>query len=616
MKVEYSEGFSILRGAAGNGDGNAVFGDEKNNDNGSDSFAAAFLRGNDYIAGYEGDDKLFGREGDDKIFGGVGIDTLYGGAGNDSLNAGGYAYGRDVSGEIVDVAYGGTGDDEIWVGDGSKLKAYGGDGFDTLNASYLDFTPESFYEFFDIKPYNVVRIDVETGLVHLKDSTKSQSTDKDNVSIDGIEVIQVSESVAKALKGWAPDPYIATPGEAGTVDLADYNGTVDLTGLVSPDEINSMIDRFVDEKDYGFIDGAVISNGDGTYTVTFPAEGSVFGFGDWEFKNIHQAIISREVIDNLENNGFTVTPYVVQPGETGTIDAPIVDISLLEDQTASISSSFIRYLGNEMVEDPLTYNADGTYTVTVKPNFVNILLVEIDELDIKNAEKFIISSEVADELLKNSFTPAAYVVQPGETGTIDAPVVDVSLLEDEEPHLIDILAIALQKEQIEDDAIVDNGDGKYSVTFIVDVSIFLQEYKPLVLYNPEKLIISSEVAEDLLAKGFTLAQSAYVAQDGEADIDASQNGGVVDLSGLADINNIIELLSRNTGWIESIAEDGTIVLSKGGIEAIAAGELTIYSEAADDFVTITITNADTLIVGVEKAQDLSNNTGIELTPVG
>lgn len=135
-------GNDLLEGGSGNDDIEGLYGDDT-------IFGGD---GNDHVFGRDGADLIYGGDGGDTLVGSIGIDTIYGGAGNDIL----------AGSQGSDLIYGGIGDDLVYIGapapgdiaydsEGSiyldegndfldavdaalKFDAYGGDGFDIMNA--------------------------------------------------------------------------------------------------------------------------------------------------------------------------------------------------------------------------------------------------------------------------------------------------------------------------------------------------------------------------------------------------------------------------------------------------------------------------------------------------
>jgi hypothetical protein len=100
-------------------------------DSGSNSLAGTSTA--DTINGEAGIDQIAGFSGDDFLAGGAGPDKLFGGDGNDTISSD-RAIGFDGNTD-VDMIFGGAGNDMIFAGYGDIVD--GGEGFDTLNLSYV-----------------------------------------------------------------------------------------------------------------------------------------------------------------------------------------------------------------------------------------------------------------------------------------------------------------------------------------------------------------------------------------------------------------------------------------------------------------------------------------------
>ncbi|MEM7620591.1 MAG: hypothetical protein AAF228_09025, partial [Pseudomonadota bacterium] len=317
--------------------------------------------------------------------------------------------------------------------------------------------------------------------------------------------------------------------------------------------------------------------------------------------------------------------------DDGTVDASHIKGQGTGDIFNAILASLISLIGGGDIAADIVGNSDGTYTIT----FIGDGPYEVGNLTIENADgvEMTISKEMAEELDASPYAnivphtaeatgthtydhSTAATVDGDSDGTVDASHIKGQGTGDIFNAILASLISLIGGGDIEAD-IVGNADGTYTITFVGDGPITVGN---LTIENADgvELIISAEMAEQFAVDSpyVTLVPNTdgYVAKDDDTNIDASNNGGVVDFTQLTFTDGLEALLKRNPDWIESIADDGTIVLSAAGETAMAAGDFQFFSSTVDNGGggLVTVTNADTLIVSKDIAEDVSIVTGVVL----
>ncbi len=186
---------------------------------GHDTLLGGSDNGSDTLLGAAGDDSIDGGDGDDLLQGGKGHDRIDGDIGNDTI----------IGGDGIDTLFGGMGHDYIDGNDSSADELYGGDGDDTIVASYLD----TVYGGAGANTINLegTQVSIYGTVAELHNNT----IDDFDFGLDKLYITDATTVDVSSIYGNTVTLNIDSG--ASTLTLYSYQGVSDLTASISGGEV-------------------------------------------------------------------------------------------------------------------------------------------------------------------------------------------------------------------------------------------------------------------------------------------------------------------------------------------------------------------------------------------